>query len=1311
MNEVRQSEQIRRIAAAVQMLVLVSLIVTALLFSAARLALPLIENYQQHFAELLSHQLGYQVSFNTLSLRLSGWQPRLHFTDFQLVKPNTNTPIFSAQALELDLDLLGSWRSKTPQFNHFTLISAQLNLRRNHAGQLSLLGFEALPLAQPEALARFLDQGQINLIDSRIYFIDDGRLNTAPLQLNAVNLQLHNAGWQHQLNVSARPPSTAPAPDNQLIINAEFTGAPAAFSTWDGTAHLHFNGDNFEKLLPLEWFTGKTFNSGALRLDGWLRIQAGRFEQALVHIALNQLTFTTNAAPFTVHQLQAQTRIRRQAAGGWQIEIADLNANHTDAVTRISKLNLNLLLGDDGTISRLDLIADQLELADLTALIRASPWASMASLAPLLAAQLHGRVSALKVLSDHTDTAQPWRWHATAALTQFGATLPKTTFEIDGLDAQLTADQNGGTLQLNSTAFTLNAPPHFRAPLAFNTLRGQLNWFRAPANDWQLVGREFVLANSDLNGDFQFELTLPANHSSPLLKLHGQLHDARIARIPAYLVTDKLPPPLLAWLDRSLRSGRISNAEVNLAGRLADYPFRDRSGQFDLRLDFADLELAYHANWPSLTQAKGVIQFHNQAIDIAVEHGRIYDSDFRNGAVHIAEPRGLQQLTIHGNVIGPFTDELRILRSTPLATKLGQLAEMLTVSGQSQLALKIDLPLVKTLPVGVTGELTWPQAATLDFKNTPIRLSALGGVLRFTEKSVHGDALTAQLWGQPLQLTLATEGNAAAARLHLRAQSKTPVTELARQIPNSLWASLNGTAVWNLTATLPPPGTTPLAIDYQLSSHLKGLAIKLPAPLGKTASTTRTLEINGTLIPQQRLTLVGRMTEVEMQLALNASRDGFRLTDGHVRIGKNAPSAPRQQGLWLLAQMKDLNLDEWLKLLQPSATAQKTKHLPKETSLGVNVRLDRVRLGDFRLHAVTLKRDPSQPVGELTVKADELNGRIRLENGANRPLNVMLERLNLQPLLAAMPNHSLETSPQTVTKRSSPLPSMEVQVANLHWGNASLGRLRLELRRSATGQRLSALQLDGNSLLTLHGTGEWLRATDGNGQTELQLTVNSSNLGALLQSLNEPAAVETGATRADLQLRWRGSFNAFAWQQAEGVIDLNIGSGRLPKVEPGLGRLLGVVNLAALNRRLTLDFSDLYGKGFSFERIHGKLNVNTGRVRMANFTIDGPAGRVLIDGLTDLVTRRFDQTVTVEPKLGSGIALASAVAGGPIVGAAVYLVDRIAGNLLDRLARYRYRVTGSWREPEFKRLGWEPLLLNTKQRVAPESNNHFLNHR
>ncbi|MBV5309774.1 DUF3971 domain-containing protein, partial [Chromatium okenii] len=416
------------------------------------------------------------------------------------------------------------------------------------------------------------------------------------------------------------------------------------------------------------------------------------------------------------------------------------------------------------------------------------------------------------------------------------------------------------------------------------------------------------------------------------------------------------------------------------------------------------------------------------------------------------------------------------------------------VSGQSQLALEIDLPLVKSLPFGVTGQLRWPQAATLNLKHTPIQLSALGGVLHFTESTLRGEGLTAQLWGQPLQLKLATEGIAAARRLQLRAQSKTPVAELARQIPSPLWAQVSGAAAWDLTATLPPPGSTPFAIDYQLSSNLKGLAIKLPAPLGKSAPATGALALHGTLIPQQSLTVAGRSAEVETQLALSLNNRNIRLTSGYVRVGKNAPRVPQQPGLWLLAQMKEVNLDEWLKVSQSFAPVEKTKRSQPQIQLGINVRLDRLRLGDFWLHGVTLKRDPTQSASEISVKADELAGRVRLANGANRPLTLALERLNLQPLLTAMTDDPPVRKTKTATKRSSQIPSLEAQVADLRWGNLALGRLILGLRNTAAGQQLSTLKLDGQSLLALHGTGEWQRADVGNGHTQLDLIVDSSNL-------------------------------------------------------------------------------------------------------------------------------------------------------------------------------------------------------------------------
>ena len=146
--------------------------------------------------------------------------------------------------------------------------------------------------------------------------------------------------------------------------------------------------------------------------------------------------------------------------------------------------------------------------------------------------------------------------------------------------------------------------------------------------------------------------------------------------------------------------------------------------------------------------------------------------------------------------------------------------------------------------------------------------------------------------------------------------------------------------------------------------------------------------------------------------------------------------------------------------------------------------------------------------------------------------------------------------------------------------------------------------------------------------------------------------------------------------------------------------MLGFLNLGELKRRLSLDFTDMYKQGFDFERITARIDVGSGQARLQTFTIDGPSSNLRVSGLADLRTRTYDQMVTVEPSIGTSVALASAVAGGPVVGAAVYLVDRITGGAIDRLASYQYRMTGPWAKPELTRLGWEPFAQGLPPRMG-----------
>jgi uncharacterized protein YhdP len=147
--------------------------------------------------------------------------------------------------------------------------------------------------------------------------------------------------------------------------------------------------------------------------------------------------------------------------------------------------------------------------------------------------------------------------------------------------------------------------------------------------------------------------------------------------------------------------------------------------------------------------------------------------------------------------------------------------------------------------------------------------------------------------------------------------------------------------------------------------------------------------------------------------------------------------------------------------------------------------------------------------------------------------------------------------------------------------------------------------------------------------------------------------------------------------------------------------VLGFLNLGELRRRLSLDFTDLYQKGFVFERITGRIEVADAQARLETFTIDGPSSDISVSGFADLRARIYDQTVTVEPSIGTSVALASAVAGGPVVGAAVYLLDRVTGGAIDRLGSFQYRMTGPWSKPEFARVGWEPATPEAGANSAP----------
>ena len=249
---------------------------------------------------------------------------------------------------------------------------------------------------------------------------------------------------------------------------------------------------------------------------------------------------------------------------------------------------------------------------------------------------------------------------------------------------------------------------------------------------------------------------------------------------------------------------------------------------------------------------------------------------------------------------------------------------------------------------------------------------------------------------------------------------------------------------------------------------------------------------------------------------------------------------------------------------------------------------------------------------------------------------------------------------------------------------------RVQARAIQQGQRwvLESASLQ-SAVLQANLDGVWQKnELADNSKLNLQLT--SNDLAGLFLDLGYQPAIEANQVEVKGQFSWPDEPLNLSLAALQGDLNLQVNNGQLVDVEPGAaGRIFGLMSFAAIPRRLSLDFSDFFGKGFAFRQISGDFQFANGLAVTDNLKMRGESANIDVSGPINIVDRTYHQTVVVTPNVSSTLPLAGAVAGGPVglgVGTAIYLVDRIAGRLFDRdlvdMISYRYRLTGPWDDPD-----------------------------
>jgi uncharacterized protein YhdP len=345
----------------------------------------------------------------------------------------------------------------------------------------------------------------------------------------------------------------------------------------------------------------------------------------------------------------------------------------------------------------------------------------------------------------------------------------------------------------------------------------------------------------------------------------------------------------------------------------------------------------------------------------------------------------------------------------------------------------------------------------------------------------------------------------------------------------------------------------------------------------------------------------------------------------------------------------------------------------------VSIRTPQLRLFGRDFTDVDSEVRPRDDGWQITLNMHEVAGDLFWRNAGKGSLDGRLRRLVVRP--------AAEGSDSAGTTLINSLPAMILSVDDFRIGDRVLGRLDLRARNDKGAWHLETLKLQ-NPDGALNGTAVWRDDGAGRHQTRLDFELTASDVGRLLNRLGYVDAIRRGTARLAGNMQWNGPLTGIHYPSLTGEMAVSAENGQFNRLEPGVGRLLGLISLQSLPRRLTLDFRDIFSEGLAFDSIEGRTAVTAGVMRTTEpLRISSPAAQIQIEGEADLKNETQNLQVLVRPQVGSVAAIGAATLVNPIIGAAALVASTILRNPLGRLFSYRYHVTGSWSDPKVEKVG------------------------
>lgn len=1225
-----------------------------------RLFLPRLPEYQEEIKDWASFAIGMNVEFSGMDARWGLSGPELKFYDAELIRQDTMARIIAAEEVSVGVGVMRLLVDRTLVVDRVVVRDTSIEVRQLENGQWTIQGSLV-----DELLARQKngdrDVGSIEFVGQNIelQFLQPG--DERPRNFHVPRLLVRRDKARIAVDATLLLPESI---GGQMTVAATQMLVPQVGERgWDMTIEaedLELAG--LAGLLPAG-VTGLVSGGGDIDLS--VAYASGSLKSATAEVDFKDLS-QDGGVEF---DLGGRFEFHNDP-GGWLVAADDFQLTTPAGKWPASSLRLETSTAADGHIVMLDVRASYINLADIAVL---EPWLNEQQNELRSRLDLTGVVRDLAATLGDVDTKNP-RYDVSANLDGIGVAPYEKFPGLRRFSGSLRANQSGGRFEIESQDVTVGLPNYLSESIMLDDALGTVIWRRSN-NRITILSDSIAIHNADFESELNIELTLPDGGGAPVIDLASTWSVTDISSVKRYLPEKVMTPKSYQWLQQALVSGRIPRGTARLYGPLDKFPFDGGEGRLLVQANVRDATLRYQEKWPAAKLMDVDVVLDNLRLYSVRSHSSNLGNEVTNAEVEISDFRD-PVLKVAAFGTGTLETMRQFAAQSPIGKIFGGQLDRITVAGDASFDLSLMVPIRDFRNFEFTTRIR-SNSGTLQVEGLDPPVTELSGVVTIGRDTVSSEALVGQFLGQPIAIELLpapeTQPNY---RVVANVSGMATAADLIEGFGIPLDNYLSGAAAYTASLLFPRgKQEIPPPFKIQIDSDLVGFGVDLPVPFSKAPDDA--LPLTGVIeFPrgEEMIHSSGNVSELlQWQASFAKVNDLWDFDRGVLTLGNEPMTGAETRGLHLRGSTGYVRLQDWFDL---SKRGDARIGLA-ERIRSIDMTVDTLYLVGQRLSNHRVRVDRSALDWLVQFDGDDVVGSaiIPYDFASGRELVLEMDKL-------VLPGDDDENSGLGGKVDPRSLPTISLKAAEFGFGDRYLGAVETIFERTEDGFEAQSIVAKDESFEII-GSGSWLvDDTDPAGHRSIvTATLTSTDIERTMQRLNYTPGIIGNDMGVQLDLSWSGGPREDFMDSLDGEVHVRLGIGQLVEVEPGAGRMFGLMSIVALPRRLSLDFRDVFQKGFGFDSINGSFRLVDGEAYTCNLSLAGPAADIGIIGRASLARRDYEQTAVVSANVGSTLPVVGAVIAGPQVAAALLIFSQIFKKPLQDIGQVYYSIGGTWDEP------------------------------